>query len=134
MQPWKLSADMPCVYCEIASPSICTVSLFSARACVPRTHGHTCVCSHAHKHSSREAVVDTSVCACVHTAILLQCFCLLLGESMVGQLFSLSSSLWETRINVYLAEWLMVRIHVSALLEQDIGFIYPVSFGRPGLR
>lgn len=134
MQPWKLSADMLFVYCEIASPSICIVSLFSGRTSVPHTHGHTCVCSHAHKHSSREAVVDTSVCACVHTAILLQCFCLLLRESMVRQLFSLSSSLWETRTNIYLAEWLMVQIYVSALLEQDTGFIYPVSFERPGLR
>lgn len=100
---------------------------------MPYTHGHTRMCSHGHKHSSREAVVETSVFACVHTAISLRCFCLLLGESMVGQLFSLSSTLWETRINIYLAEWLMVQIHVSVLLEQDIGFIYPVSFGRPGL-
>lgn len=69
MQLWKLFADMPCMYCKIASPSICIVSLFSARASVPHTHGHTCVCSHAHKHSSREAVVNTSVRVRAHCYI-----------------------------------------------------------------
>lgn len=109
-------------------------SLFSARAYVTHTHGHTCMCSHAHKHSSREAVVDTNMCACVHTAILLQWFCLLLGESLAGQLFSPSSTLWGTRINTYLDECIMVQIHISVWLEQDVGFVHPVSFGRPGLR